>query len=505
MRILLLFSIAVIATCGLIYELVAGTAASYLLGDSVTQFSTLIGVYLFAMGVGSFLSKYVKTNLLQTFIIVEILVGLIGGFSSAAFFILFNYIEAFGVVLYGMMFTTGVLVGLEIPLMMYILQNEFDFSDLVARVFSFDYAGALLASLAFPLFFVPHFGLIKTSLFFGLMNVSVALWLIFAKQKEMHKRGLHNIIFLKIIGISAFIVLFGTFIMGDKLMNYAETANFNEKIIYSASSKYQRITLTSTKQGNKLYLNGNLQFHSADEYRYHEALVHPCFTLFPKAKKILILGGGDGCAAREILKYPDIQSVKLVDLDPEMTRLFTQNPLLLHINDSSLLNPKMKVINADAFIWLKNDSTKYDIAIIDFPDPSNYSVGKLYTHSFYTELKKHLHTQSVISIQSTSPFVAPNAYWCINNTLTNAGFYVMPYHDFVPSFGDWGYVLAALKPDFQADYASLPKNLRFFDSTALNQMCIFPKDVAHRETAINTLNNQALVQYFEEEWGKVAN
>lgn len=497
MRFLLLFSIAVIATCGLIYELVAGTVASYLLGDSVTQFSFLIGVYLFAMGVGSFLSRYIQKNLLHTFILVEILVGLIGGLSSAAFFILFNYVTAFGFVLYGTMFTTGVLVGLEIPLMMYILKSEFEFNDLVSRVFSFDYAGALLASLAFPLFFVPTLGLIKTSLFFGLMNVSVALWLIFIKKKE------HTPFLLKAFGIGTFLLLITAFIFSDKLMNYAETANFNEKIIYSTSSKYQRITLTTGKQGNKLYLNGNLQFHSADEYRYHEALVHPSFTLCPQAQKILILGGGDGCAAREVLKYTQIESLTLVDLDPKMTQLFTQNALLLKINERSLLNPKVKIINADAFIWLKQDSTKYDIVLIDFPDPSNYAVGKLYTHSFYIELKKHIHNQSLVSIQSTSPYVAPNAYWCINNTLTSAGFYVMPYHDFVPSFGDWGYVLAALQPDFQANYTILPPKLKFFDSTALAAMTIFTKDIQHRETTINTLNNQALVGYFEEEWGKV--
>lgn len=497
MRVLLLFSIAVIATCGLIYELIAGTVASYLLGDSVTQFSFLIGVYLFAMGVGSFLSRYIQKNLLQTFIWVEICVGVIGGLSSAAFFILFNYVEAFGFVLYGTMFTTGVLVGLEIPLMMYILKNEFEFNDLVSRVFSFDYAGALLASLAFPLFFVPSLGLIKTSVFFGLMNVSVALWLIFTKKKEKTS------FLLKFAGVSAFALLIGAFFLSNRLMNYAETANFNEKIIYSTSSKYQRIVLTSSKQGNKLYLNGNLQFHSADEYRYHEALVHPCFTLNPQAKKVLILGGGDGCAAREVLKYTDISALTLVDLDPKMTELFTQNPLLLKINAHSLLNAKVKIINSDAFIWLKGDSTKYDVVIIDFPDPSNYSVGKLYTHSFYTELKRHLHNQSIVSIQSTSPYVAPNAYWCINNTLTSAGFYVLPYHDFVPSFGDWGYVLAALQPNFQPHYEGLPPSLKFFDSTALASMSIFTKDIAHRETAINTLNNQALVQYFEEEWGKV--
>jgi len=499
MRLLLLISVTVIATCGLIYELVAGALASYLLGDSVTQFSTIIGVYLFAMGVGSYLSKYLRpSSLLLTFVVVEILIGIIGGLSSTALFILFNYIQSFRLTLYGLMFTTGLLVGIEIPLMMQILKKEFVFEDLVANVFSFDYAGALLASLAFPLFFVPKLGLIRTSLFFGLINISVAIILIFFKQKELKR-----LFTLKVVSLSSFLLLLVCFVMGESVMLYVETLNYNENVIYAKSSKYQRITITADKQSNKLYLNGNLQFSTADEYRYHEALVHPVFTLHPNAKSILILGGGDGCAVREVLKYASVEKVILVDLDAEMTNLFRSNPMLSKINQNSLNSSKVKVINDDAFVWLQENNELFDIAIIDFPDPSNYSIGKLYTTSLYHALKKSLKQDGKVVIQSTSPYIAPNSFWCIVNTMNSSGYKALPYHIYLPSFGDWGYVMGSLNDSAKQDFSVLPQRLRYFDSTAFASMTVFPKDMDYRTTEINRLNNQALVHYFEKEWGAV--
>jgi spermidine synthase len=499
MRLLLLISITVIATCGLVYELVAGALASYLLGDSVTQFSTIIGVYLFAMGVGSYLSKYLRPGrLLLTFVVVELLIGIVGGLSSTALFILFNYVQSFRLTLYGLMFTTGALVGIEIPLMMQILKKEFAFEDLVANVFSFDYAGALLASLAFPLFFVPHLGLIRTSLFFGLINISVAIVLIFFKQKELRR-----LFTLKVVSLLSFVLLLVCFVMGESIMHYVETLNYNENVIYSKSSKYQRITITADKQSNKLYLNGNLQFSTADEYRYHEALVHPVFTLHKNPKNILILGGGDGCAAREVLKYSSVKKVTLVDLDAEMTTLFKSNPMLSKINQLSFSNPRVKIINDDAFIWLKKNKELFDIVIVDFPDPSNYSIGKLYSTAFYSTLKKALNKESKVVIQSTSPYVAPNSFWCIVNSMNAVGYKALPYHIYLPSFGDWGYVMGSLTDSSKQDYKILPEGLRYFDSTAFSSMTVFAKDMDFRSTEINRLNNQALVHYFEKEWGAV--
>lgn len=492
---LLLFSVFVVATCGLIYELVAGTAASYLLGDSVTQFSTIIGVYLFSMGVGSYLSKFFSNNLLAWFIQIEILVGLVGGFSSTFLFVLFGTVTYFRFALYGLVSLTGILVGLEIPLLMRILENRFEFKDLVSKVFTFDYIGALLASIIFPLVLVPHLGLLRTSLFFGVMNVAVA-WVVCHRFKTELAWANQ----LKSAAIISITVLVFGFVYANELMDWSESTAYQEHVIYAKSSSYQRIVLTQNKNELRLYLNGNLQFSSADEYRYHEALVHPVMQANTAAKQILVLGGGDGLAVRELLKYPTVQQITLVDLDPEMTKLFTQNTLLSELNKQSFKHPKVKVINADAFVWLKQNSNLFDCILVDFPDPSNYSVGKLYSQTFYKLLHKTLHPNGALVVQSTSPFIARKSFWCINNTLKSVGFNTMPYHTYVPSFGDWGFHLAYLKP--QLTWDSTQVETKFYNTQVFEQMKNFPPDMAALETEVNKLNNQVLVNYFEHEWSQ---
>ena len=173
---LLYLNVLAIATCGLIYELLAGTLASYLLGDSVTQFSLVIGVYLSALGVGAWLSQYVDEKIARTFIEVELALALIGGASAPLLFVAFAWIDWFRILLFGVVFVIGVLVGLELPLLMRILKDHLDFNDLVSRVLTFDYIGALLASLMFPILLVPYLGLVRTSLVFGILNALVGLW-----------------------------------------------------------------------------------------------------------------------------------------------------------------------------------------------------------------------------------------------------------------------------------------------------------------------------------------
>ena len=169
----LFLNVLIIATCGLVYELLAGTLASYVLGDSVTQFSLIIGIYLFALGVGAWLSRFIDTGLARKFIEVELGVALLGGLSAPLLFLSFGRFSYFPVVLYGLVFGIGVLVGLELPLLMRILKDVLDFKELVSRVLTFDYVGALVASLLFPLFLVPKLGLVRTSLIFGLLNAGV--------------------------------------------------------------------------------------------------------------------------------------------------------------------------------------------------------------------------------------------------------------------------------------------------------------------------------------------
>lgn len=491
---LLLFSVLIVATCGLIYELVAGTLASYLLGDSVTQFSLIIGVYLFSMGVGSYLSKFIVRGLVGWFIQIELLIGLVGGFSAAALLLLFNEVSSFRVILFTFVSVIGTMVGLEIPLLMAILRDQFDFRDLLSRVFSFDYIGALFASIIFPLVFVPYLGLIKTAFFFGIVNTAVGLWLAYT-MSHLGRR----ILWLRRFGWCILLLLTLGFVFAARINSIAENANYAQRIIFSTTTPYQRIVLTHDNGDNRLYLNGNLQFSSRDEYRYHEALVHPAMQMAEKHERVLILGGGDGLAVREVLRYKDVQSITLVDLDKEMTDVFTHHERMSELNEHSLSNPKVKVINADALVWLKSDTTKYDAVIVDFPDPSNFSLGKLYSLSFYNLLLPHVQPEGAVCIQSTSPFAARQSYWCIENTLEAAGFSTLPYHCYVPSFGEWGFVAASLHPRPLPFVQPLP-GMRFLDTTGWQQMMFFPPDMSEVPAEVNRLNNQMLVHYFERDW-----
>ncbi|MDQ6788403.1 MAG: polyamine aminopropyltransferase [Acidobacteriota bacterium] len=498
---LLFLNVFVIATCGLIYELLAGTLSSYVLGDSVTQFSIIIGVYLFAMGVGSYLSGFIEKHIPEKFIDVEFAVAVLGGFSAPLLFLSFSRLSYFSIVLYGIVFGIGVLVGLEIPLLMRILKDELDFKDLISRVLAFDYIGALVASLLFPLFLVPHLGLARTSLLFGILNASIGIWGTWLLLPLIKR----NVTILRVKGFVIIVLLVIGFIKADTLTSLAEDGLFVDNIIYAKSSSYQRIVVTKGKTGYALFLNGNLQFNSFDEYRYHEALVHPAFAAFGNnPKRILVLGGGDGLALREILKYPSVETVQLVDLDPEMTNISKRVPALGELNRHSFDNPKVTVTNADAFVWLDSVQTEpFDVAIVDFPDPNNFALGKLYTTRFYNLLKQKLKLDSAIVIQTTSPLMARQSFWCIIKTLEAAGFNVKPYQTTVPSFGIWGYALAKLQP-FDAP-TKLPENieLKFLNDKSLVSMFDFSADTSllpNEEIEINRLDNQALVRYYEAEW-----
>jgi spermidine synthase len=493
----LLITAFVISTCGLVYELIAGTVASYLLGDSITQFSTVIGVYLFSMGIGSYLTRYIVKNLSLTFVQVELMIGLIGGFSATMLFLLFNHIENFRILLYSLVSIIGILVGLEIPLLMRILEEKLDFKTLVSQIFTFDYVGALLASLLFPMVLVPYLGLMRTSLLFGLFNIGVAFWSIHLFKEQLPFRK-----YLQGTAIVSLLALVVGFAYADKLMNLAEASAFPDPVIYSTSTLYQRIVITSNTKDLRLFLNGNLQFSSRDEYRYHEALVHPAMAACKDPKDILVLGGGDGMAVRELLKYPSVRSITLVDLDKKMTDLFKSQSILTRLNQNSLNDARVKLVVNDAFVWLKSTDQRFDVAIVDFPDPSNYSLGKLYSDTFYRTLKKTLTPQGLIVVQSTSPFYAKNSYWCVDSTLASVGFHTTPYHAYVPAFGDWGYVIGSLTPFQPAAQEAYPQGLRYISKDSFNQMLFFAKDMQPTLSSINKLNNQILVHLFESEWSE---
>jgi spermidine synthase len=492
---LLFLNVLIVATCGLIYELLAGTLASYVLGDSVTQFSLIIGIYLFAMGVGSWLSRFIDKGLARRFVDIELAVAVLGGFSAPLLFLTFSRVGYFYAVLYFVVFAIGVFVGLEIPLLLRILKDEIEFKELVSRVLAFDYVGALVASILFPILFVPKLGLIRTSLIFGMLNAGVALWGTWLLRPLIKGR----VVALRVKAVIVIALLLIAFVKANKITSMAEDEMFADEIVYTKDTPYQRIVITRGRAGFQLFLNGNLQFSSTDEYRYHEALVHPAMIVSNSPKRVLVLGGGDGLALREILKYPSVERVTLVDLDPEMTKLSNRFPLLARLNQQSFSDPRVQVINEDAFIWVEQTNEPlYDAAIVDFPDPNTFALGKLYTTRFYKLLRTRLTENAAVSVQSTSPMFARNSYWCIVRTLEAAGFVVRPYYTAVPSFGLWGFALARSTP------FDVPRNpmagLRFLDDQTLAAMFTLSKDIEPVPVEINRLDNQVLVRYYEGEW-----
>jgi spermidine synthase len=501
----LLASVFVVAACGLVYELAAGTLASYLLGDSILQFSTVIGAYLFAMGVGSWLSRWFERQLVAHFLRIELLVGLIGGLMPAVLFALQTLSStSFRVALYGLVLTVGILVGLEIPLVMRILKRQFrgqvglryGFGNLVSQVLTFDYLGALAVSVAFPLLLVPQLGLVRTGALFGLMNAAVAVWALWLFRAELRHVGAHALACA--VTVAALLAAFGG---ADRVTTWAEDRFYADHVLYSETSAYQRVVVTASRAGVRLYLNGNLQFHSRDEYRYHEALVHPAMAAHGQPKRVLVLGGGDGMATREVLKHPAVEEVVLVELDPHMTQLFATQPLLRQLNADALRSQKVRIVNADAFGWLDSHADTFDVIVVDFPDPTNFAIGKLYTTSFYRLVDQHLRAGGYAVVQTTSPLIARRSFWTVATTIESVGLQAVPYHAHVPSFGEWGFILASRRP-FRMPSA-LPAGLRFIDAAGLPALFEFPPDMARVPTDVNRLSNQVLVQTFEDEWGKV--
>ena len=501
----LLASVFVVAACGLIYELIAGATASYLLGDSVLQFSTVIGCYLFAMGVGSWLSRFLVDDLAGHFLRIELMVAVLGGFMAVALYLLHAFApDAFRPTLYLLIFAIGIMAGLEIPLVMRLLRQHYALKDLVSQVLTFDYLGALVVALAFPLVLVPQLGMIRTGLFFGLCNALVAAWALWLFRGQL----VRPVVQAMTAGLCV-LALGAAFVKADAITSLAEEGLYLHRIIYAESTPFQRIVVTQGHGDLRLYLNRNLQFSSRDEYRYHEALVHPVLAAHPSPRRVLILGGGDGLAAREVLKYTAVERVTLVDLDPRMTQLFATLPALVRLNEGALSSPRVQVVNDDAFTWLEQTRELFDIAIVDLPDPTNFSLGKLYTSSFYSLLAQRVAASGFAVVQSTSPLYARKSFWSVVATLEAAGWQTFPYHATVPSFGVWGYIAAGRRPyPLQRAIQGLgampasPPALRFITPGVLPSLFEFPTDMQRVPVEVNRLHDQVLVHYYEAEWGR---
>ncbi|SCE68174.1 spermidine synthase [Micromonospora viridifaciens] len=501
-----LLAVFVCAACGLVYELALVALGSYLIGDTVGQASIVLGVMVFAMGVGALVAKPLQPWAAVAFAAIELALALLGGLSVLGLYAAFAWLDLYGPALVGAAFVLGLLIGAEIPLLMVLLQRirEQSAGSAVADLFAADYVGALLGGLAFPFLLMPIFGQLKGALVVGAVNAVAGLALVCTVFRADLGRRARLVLGAGSVAVA--LLLGYAWVTAHDFEVTARQQLYRDPVVHAERSRYQEIVLTRSVRevGHantdlRLFLNGDLQFSSVDEYRYHESLVHPAMR-GPRGE-VLVLGAGDGLALREILRYPDVRRVTVVDLDPAVVRLARTEPQLRELNRNSLADPRVRVLNLDAFGWLRTAVDRFDVVIADLPDPDETATAKLYTIEFYALIRSVLADGGRLVVQSGSPYFAPRSYWSIERSIREAGFGTVPYHVDVPSFGDWGFVLAA--PGTTPPPLELPADappLRFLTPPVLAAAASFPADRARLDVPASTLLQPRVLDYARTEW-----
>jgi spermidine synthase len=495
----------IVSICGIIFEVLFGAAGSYILGDGVKQYTLTISLFLTGMGIGASISEKVTKNLILSFVWIEYLIGLLGGLSI---FLLFGVTAYIGegtdaLFLYSITLLVGTLTGVELPILIR-KANEIGetLNRSAARVLFSDYAGGLIGGLLFVYLLRPELGLVKSAFVIAMINVAVALWFLFYFRDEIKKIKRHAT-----AGVTILVILMAGVLVGEELAFSLEQKLYRDPIVHYDQTKYQQIILTKEQGDLRLFLDGQLQFSSTDEYRYHETLVHPAMAMSDKKRDVLILGGGDGLAVRELKQYDEIETITLVDLDPEMVELAKNHHDIVDLNDHAFDDPRVKAIHKDAFVFLEKAKEFYDVILVDLPDPNNESLNKLYTLEFYQLVRNHLNPGGSVMVQATSPTFATEVYWTIDNTIRATGLETANLHVDIPSFGDWGFVLAKREP-IQWDGLQLPKRTKFLDEETLTSLRSFGKDIDRNikkdgkkiPLEVNTLMDPILIKKYNEAW-----
>jgi spermidine synthase len=493
--------IALFATgiSGIVAEYILSTLASYFIGNAVVQFALIVSTMLFSMGLGSRLSKYFEKDLLTKFIYLELALSFLVSFCALAVYVTYGRYSP--VFIYFLAIIIGLLIGLEIPIVTRLNEEFEELKINVASVLEKDYYGSLVGGLFFAFVGMPILGLTYTPFVLGLLNFLVALFTFIQLRKVISKSNVKK--------ITASFLILGTVILtgfyfAKPITLHGDQKKYRDQIVYQAETKYQKIVLTKWQENYSLFINGNLQLSSFDEHMYHEPLVHPVMNLAENKKRVLILGGGDGCAVREILKYKEVEEITLVDLDPKMTELGKEHPAFLSMNENALNNPKVSIKINDAFQFLEDNNLLFDVIIIDLPDPNNVDLNKLYTKEFYFLCKKRLAKNGALITQAGSPYYASKAFYCIEKSMQASGFNTLPLHNQVLTMGQWGWIIASKDLASKqinlnvkkTDYNQL--NLKWLNNNAGKGITLFGKPLVDTSnTKINTLFNPVLYTYYK--------
>ncbi len=493
--------LAIFATgiSGLTSEFILSTLASYFIGDTIIQWTVVLSIMLFAMGVGSQVSRFVDKHLLVTFIAVEFSLSLLISLSPLWVFSIAAKTEFIHIVIYGLALLVGFCIGFEIPLATRLNEKHESLDRNISNIMSWDYVGSLIGGLLFAFWGLPHLGITNTAFVFGALNFVVAL-ILFERYKSYYPEFKNGV---RAVSVGIIALLSVAYLYSDQIMLFGEQSRYKDKIVYSEQTPFQKITVTQWKEHFWLFINGNQQLSTFDEWLYHEPMVHPVMALTPEHTDILIIGGGDGFNVKELLKYSGIKNITLVDLDPAMTRLGKTFEGLLTYNDSALYDSRVTILNQDGFLFLEKSQSFYDLIIVDLPDAKNISLNKLYTREFYQMAFWMLRPNGHIITQSGSPYYATKAFHCIEKTMANVGFNTLPLHNQVLTLGEWGWIIGSkslTKPQMihkmmETDYSSL--NNKWLNQESITLITSFGKPLVDTANIqINTINDPVLYRYY---------
>ncbi len=545
--ILLILTMAVLAGCGLIYEYLLSHYAGRVLGVMESTIYTMIGLMIVSMGLGAFAARKVRCAF-NGFVWLELIIALLGssailligaliavtqllpdlianmlalppdmkpegGLFKQLSWLAFNSPYFFGVIL-------GFFIGMEIPLIARIREHihQRHLANNLGTIYGADYIGAGIGAAIWVIFLLS-IDISKAAALTASLNLIAGAFFIVRYWSHLTWQKS----FIAFHGLLALVVIL-MFSYGNHWLNQMNSLLYLDKVVYSDKTRYQQLTFTERQMGLEqdniinFYLNGRLQFSSMDEHIYHDYLVAPVMAGSARQENILIIGGGDGLALRDVLKY-DPKSVVLIDLDSELIEIFKQpkNTVNHHLaqkisalNKKSLQDKRVSVVAADAFIAINKLLTSkqvFDAIIVDLPDPSHPDLNKLYSVNFYARLNLLLSGDGLIVIQSTSPYHAKESFIAIGNTLKAANFnHVQQYHDNVPSFGEWGWTIGSKQgasPLSRLNKLSkLPVEHSWLNLSLLKSAFIFPNNfyLGKEEIGINILGSHTIYQLHQQAW-----
>jgi spermidine synthase len=553
--------------CGLVSEYILCTVSTYILGNSIEQFSIIIALMLLMMGIAGYLQRFMSDNkLIEKFILIETSLALLSGFAPIAIYAAFGSMDYhFKIVQYFFIMSIGFLIGFEIPLVLRINEKfSKTLSINIANIYSLDYLGCFAGALVWTYFLLRHFPLTEISFMMAGLNFFVALLTFgyFLSKKAVSSR----ISTMLLVAATACVLIFG-YTHNRGWSSTLEQKMYDDRIVFAETTKYQRVVITYNRplDEHRLYINGNLQFSSTDEQIYHEQLVHPVMHLVPGHQRVLILGGGDGLALREVLKYKDVEQVTLVDLDPDMIRICSADSVVKRLNHNAFADARVhasasqgvspdnfmqvtpqtaettdttrgknirpiymetgkvdknkhelvervayvEVFNVDADRFIGKTTGKWNVVIVDLPDPGSVELVKLYSKEFYLKIHRLLAENGMVVIQATSPYHAKESYLCIDRTLRAARFGTLLYHDNVPSFGEWGWALAwkdnipeSIVRGKVAQMETFGVETRYLTPEVFRTATVFGKGWLETESSdINTLMQPKLLDYYlHDDW-----